>query len=87
MLNGRPEGASGAIATCSIEGTRPILLEIQAFKTAKLHLGLPRRPRRSIVQLEPCRSAYGGSFGKKSRECRYLPVMTSCPDCRRNPYE
>ena len=28
MLNGRPEGASGSIVTCSIEGTRPILLVI-----------------------------------------------------------
>ena len=28
---GKPEGASGSIVTCSIEGSRPILLEIQAL--------------------------------------------------------
>lgn len=31
MLSGKPEGASGSIVTCSIEGSRPILLEIQAL--------------------------------------------------------
>ena len=30
MLEGRPDGASGAVAACSLEGTRPILLEVQA---------------------------------------------------------
>lgn len=29
MLNGRPEGASGSVVACSMEGTRPILIEIQ----------------------------------------------------------
>lgn len=42
MLNGRPEGASGSIVTCSLEGTRPILLEIQAL-VCKTNFGLPRR--------------------------------------------
>lgn len=31
MLSGKPEGASGSIVACSLEGTRPILLEIQAL--------------------------------------------------------
>ena len=31
MLNGRPENASGSVVACSMEGTRPILLEIQAL--------------------------------------------------------
>ena len=31
MLSGRPKGASGAVVTCSMEGSRPILLEIQAL--------------------------------------------------------
>lgn len=31
MLSGKPKGASGSIVACSIEGTRPILLEIQAL--------------------------------------------------------
>lgn len=42
MLNGKPEGASGSIVACSIEGTRPILLEIQAL-VCKTSFGLPRR--------------------------------------------
>ena len=31
MLDGRPAGASGAVAACSLEGTRPIMLEVQAL--------------------------------------------------------
>lgn len=31
MLSGKPKGASGSIVACSLEGTRPILLEIQAL--------------------------------------------------------
>ncbi len=31
MLSGRPEEASGAVVACSLEGTRPILLEVQAL--------------------------------------------------------
>ena len=46
MLNGRPEGASGSIVTCSIEGTRPILLEIQAL-VCKTGFGLPRRTQQA----------------------------------------
>lgn len=42
MLNGKPEGASGSIVACSIEGTRPILMEIQAL-VCKTSFGIPRR--------------------------------------------
>ncbi len=42
MLNGKPQGASGSIVTCAIEGTRPILLEVQAL-VCKTNFGLPRR--------------------------------------------
>ncbi|MBQ5485364.1 MAG: DNA repair protein RadA, partial [Lachnospiraceae bacterium] len=31
MLDGKAKGASGSVVACSIEGTRPILLEIQAL--------------------------------------------------------
>ena len=31
MLSGKPKGASGSVVACSMEGTRPILLEIQAL--------------------------------------------------------
>lgn len=42
MLKGRPEDASGSVTTCTIEGTRPILLEIQALM-CKTNFGIPRR--------------------------------------------
>ena len=42
MLNGRPTDASGTVVVCSLEGTRPIFIEIQALVT-KTNFGLPRR--------------------------------------------
>ncbi len=42
LLSGRPDEASGAVAACSIEGTRPILLEVQALVTPS-NFGVPRR--------------------------------------------
>lgn len=42
MLDGRPEGASGSVVACSMEGTRPILLEIQAL-VCHSNFGMPRR--------------------------------------------
>lgn len=42
MLNGKPEGASGSVVVCSVEGTRPILIEIQAL-VCRTNFGIPRR--------------------------------------------
>ena len=42
MLSGKPEGASGSVVSCSMEGTRPILLEIQAL-VCHSNFGIPRR--------------------------------------------
>ena len=42
MLDGRPVDASGSVVTCSVEGTRPILLEIQAL-VCHSNFGFPRR--------------------------------------------
>ena len=42
MLDGRPENASGAVVSCSLEGSRPILLEVQAL-VAETNFGMPRR--------------------------------------------
>lgn len=42
MLSGRPEGENGCIVTCSVEGTRPILIEIQAL-VCRTNFGIPRR--------------------------------------------
>lgn len=42
MLSGKPENASGSVVACSIEGTRPILIEVQAL-VCKSGFGMPRR--------------------------------------------
>ena len=42
MLNGKPEDASGSVVVCSMEGTRPILIEIQAL-VCHSNFGIPRR--------------------------------------------
>ena len=42
MLSGKPENASGSVVACSMEGTRPILLEVQAL-VCKSGFGMPRR--------------------------------------------
>lgn len=42
MLEGTPEGESGSVITASIEGTRPILIEVQAL-VCKTNFNMPRR--------------------------------------------
>ena len=42
MLSGKPQGASGSIVSCSMEGTRPILVEVQAL-VCRSNLAMPRR--------------------------------------------
>lgn len=42
LLTGKLEGASGSVVTCLMEGTRPILLEIQAL-ICRTSFNLPRR--------------------------------------------
>ncbi len=42
MLGGKPEGASGSVVACSMEGSRPILLEVQAL-VCRTNFGMPRR--------------------------------------------
>ena len=42
MLNGRPLEASGSAVVCLLEGTRPLLVEIQAL-VCDSNFGLPRR--------------------------------------------
>ena len=42
MLNGRPVDASGSVVVCSLEGTRPILIEIQAL-ISPTSFQMPRR--------------------------------------------
>ena len=42
MLSGKPIGASGSVVACSMEGTRPILVEVQAL-VCRSNFGNPRR--------------------------------------------
>lgn len=42
LLEGRPEGASGTCVACVMEGTRPVLAEVQALVT-KSSYNVPRR--------------------------------------------
>ncbi len=42
MLKGRPEGEPGSVVAASIEGTRPILVEIQAL-VCRTNFNMPRR--------------------------------------------
>ena len=42
MLSGRPLGASGSVVVCLLEGTRPLLVEIQAL-VCDSNFGMPRR--------------------------------------------
>lgn len=42
MLKGRPEGEAGSVVAASIEGTRPILVEVQAL-VCRTNFNMPRR--------------------------------------------
>ena len=42
MLDGRPTGVTGSVVTCLMEGTRPVMIEIQAL-VSNSSFGNPRR--------------------------------------------
>ena len=42
LLSGRPHDAGGSVVTCSMEGTRPLLLEVQAL-VCRTNYGYPKR--------------------------------------------
>ncbi len=47
MLSGKPENASGSVVACAMEGTRPMLMEIQAL-VCRSSFGMPRRTAAGI---------------------------------------
>lgn len=47
LLSGRPIGASGSVVTCGMEGTRPLLIEIQGLLVSSA-FNLPRRTANGI---------------------------------------
>lgn len=84
MLSGRPENASGSIVVCTMEGTRPLLIEIQAL-VCHSNFGIPRRQttgtdfnrvnllmavleKRSGVQLSGCDAYVNITGGMKIME-------------------
>ncbi len=84
MLNGRPENASGSVVAATCEGTRPLLVEIQAL-VCHSNFGIPRRQttgtdfnrvnllmavleKRSGVQLGPCDAYVNITGGMKILE-------------------
>lgn len=84
MLSGRPENASGSVVACSMEGTRPILIEIQAL-VCQSNFGIPRRQsigtdfnrvnllmavleKRSGIQLAGCDAYVNIAGGMKIQE-------------------
>ncbi|MBD5541598.1 MAG: DNA repair protein RadA [Lachnospiraceae bacterium] len=42
LISGKPEGANGSVVTCCMEGTRPMLLEVQAL-VCDTNFQIPRR--------------------------------------------
>lgn len=42
MLSGRPEDAAGCVVACTVEGTRPLMVELQAL-VCNSNFGIPRR--------------------------------------------
>lgn len=84
MLAGRPENASGSVVSCTMEGTRPLLVEIQAL-VCHSNFGIPRRQttgtdfnrvnllmavleKRSGVQLAGCDAYVNITGGMKIQE-------------------
>lgn len=47
LLEGRPEGASGTVTSCLMEGNSPLMLEIQAL-VCRTNFGMPRRTSNGI---------------------------------------
>lgn len=84
MLEGRPENASGSVVSCTMEGTRPLMVEIQAL-VCQSSFGIPRRQatgtdfnrvnllmavleKRSGVQLASCDAYVNITGGMKITE-------------------
>lgn len=84
MLSGRPENASGSVVVCTMEGTRPLLVEIQAL-VCHSNFGIPRRQttgtdfnrvnllmavleKRSGIQLASCDAYVNITGGLKIQE-------------------
>ncbi len=68
FLAERPEGSSGSAVTASLEGTRVVLVEIQALVSPS-YLGMPRR---TVVGIDPSRVALTSAVLEKKAGIRLL---------------
>ena len=66
FLSERPENAPGSVVTASMEGTRPILIELQALAT-RTYFG---NPRRTVLGLDPNRVALLVAVAEKKANLR-----------------
>jgi len=70
FLAQRPKGASGSVVVSSLEGSRPILVELQAL-VSPTHFGLPRRmavgvdPNRALLLLAVLEKRGGALLGSQ----------------------
>ena len=69
MLEGKPENASGSIVACTMEGTRPVLLEVQAL-VCQSSLAFPRQDSRRH-RFKPRQPSHGCP-GKTGGTARFL---------------
>ncbi|MBQ9605053.1 MAG: DNA repair protein RadA [Firmicutes bacterium] len=71
MLSGRPEDAAGSVITCIMEGSRPMLIEVQSLVTYT-NFGIPRR------------MATGTDF---NRVTMLIAVLEKCADLQLGNYD
>ena len=84
MLNGKPNGTSGSIVACSMEGTRPILVEIQAL-VCQSNLLMAVLEKKVGIHLAACDAYVNIAGGMKMTEPAIdlgisLAVVSSCKD-------
>ncbi|HAG69011.1 MAG TPA: DNA repair protein RadA [Lachnospiraceae bacterium] len=70
LLSGRPQDASGSVVACAMEGSRPVLLEIQAL-VSKTSFGFPKRQATGadINRLNLLMAVLEKRLGLKTSEC------------------
>jgi DNA repair protein RadA/Sms len=76
MLSGRPVGSSGSCVVCAMEGTRPMLVEVQAL-VCRSGFGIPRRQATGIDfnRVNLLMAVLEKRMGLKTGECdAYLNV-------------
>ena len=63
MLSGRPEGTAGSVVACAMDGTRPLMLEVQAL-VCQTNFQIPRR---TAAGTDYQSESFAGSAGETFR--------------------